>query len=111
VRLAGLAHARAPDHADGALASLMGSFEAARPGGSVRAATAHFDRAIALGRDRQAGPFVAKAETIALPAGDRAAFEALLRQALAVSAAHRDVANEAMRERATWLLGQADDLF
>ncbi len=111
VRLAGLAYARQPGHGDGALASLMGSFEAARPGGSARVATDYFDRAIALGGQRQAGPFVAKAEAIALAAGDRPAFEALLQQALAISAAHRDVANEVMRERATWLLGQADDLF
>ncbi|MEY8877375.1 MAG: TRAP transporter TatT component family protein [Leptothrix sp. (in: b-proteobacteria)] len=111
VRLATLAYARTPEHADGALASLMGSFEAARPGGSVTRAADYFDRSIAIGGARQAGPFVAKAEAMALPAGDRAAFEALLRQALAVSAAHRDVGNEVMRERATWLLAQADDLF
>ncbi|MGY0198374.1 TRAP transporter TatT component family protein [Leptothrix sp. BB-3] len=111
VRLAGLAYARAPGHGDGALASLMGTFEAARPGGSAATALTYFDRAIALGGTRQAGPWLAKAESIALPAGDRPAFEALLRQALAVSAAHRDVANEVMRERAAWLLAQVDDLF
>ncbi|MDP4302846.1 TRAP transporter TatT component family protein [Leptothrix discophora] len=111
VRLATLAYAVEPDHGQGALASLMGSFEAARAGGSRARADAYFDRAIAAGGPTQAGPRVAKAETLALPAGDRAAFVALLGQARAIAVAHRDVGNEAMRERADWLLGQVDDLF
>jgi len=111
IRLATLAWQKAPDHGDGALASLMGSFEAARPGGSRQQAAAYFDRAIALGAGLSAGPFVAKAEGLALPAADRPAFEALLRQALAASAARRDLQNEVMRERAQWLLDSADDLF
>lgn len=111
VRLAGLAYAVQPTHAEGALASLMGSFEAARPGGSVRQATAYFDEAISLGAGLNAGAFVSKAEGIAQPANDRPAFEALLRQALTASQARRDMANEVMRERAQWLLDTADDLF
>jgi predicted anti-sigma-YlaC factor YlaD len=111
VRLATLAYGVKPGHGDGALASLMGSFEAARPGGSVRQATAYFDHAIALGADKNAGAFVSKAEGIALPANDRPTFEALLRQAVVAAQARRDVANEVMRERALWLLETADDLF
>jgi TRAP transporter T-component len=90
---------------------LMGSFEAARPGGSVRQAAAYFDQAIALGQDKNASAFVGKAENVALPANDRAAFEALLQKALEASNARRDMPNEVMRERAQWLLESADDLF
>lgn len=111
VRLASLAYGVSPGHGEGALASLMGTFEAARPGGSMRLASAYFDQAIALGTGKNAGAFVGKAEAIALPAGDRPAFEALLRQALSASQAKRDVSNEVMRERAQWLLDVADDLF
>ena len=111
VRLATLAYQRAPGHGAGALASLMGNFEAARPGGSVAKATAYFDEAIALAAGQQAGPLVAKAEAIAQAAGDRVAFEALLRQALAASAQSKDLANQVMRLRAQWLLDSADDLF
>jgi hypothetical protein len=111
VRLAQLAYATQPDHAQGALASLMGSFEAARPGGSITLATQYFDQAIRLGAGRNAGAWVAKAEAIALPAQDRPAFEALLQQALSASQQHRDLSNEVMRERALWLLANADDLF
>ena len=111
LRLARLAWDRAPEHGGGALASLMGNLEAARPGGQPQQALAYFDRALALGAGLSAGPYVAKAEGWAQPAGDRAAFEALLQQALLASARRRDLPNEVMRERAQWLLASADDLF
>ena len=111
VRLAGLAWQAEPSFGDGALASLMGNFEAARAGGSREQAERYFDQAIAAGAGRNAGPYVAKAETIALPAGDRPAFEALLRQALAASARRSDLSNQVMQQRAQWLLESADDLF
>jgi predicted anti-sigma-YlaC factor YlaD len=111
VRLATLAYQLAPDHAEGALASLMGSFEMARAGGSPAQAQRYFDHAIQAGNGRSAGVFVAKAEGWALPGADRAAFEALLQQALAAARTRQDLPNEIMRERATWLLGAAPDLF
>ena len=111
IRLAQLAWNKTPNYGGGALASLMGSFETARPGGSRQQALFYFDQAISASAGKSAGPFVAKAEGIALPAGDRAAFDALLRQALFASNAQRDLQNEVMRERALWLLETADDLF
>ncbi len=111
IRLATLAWNADPDHGNGSLASLMGTFEAARPGGSLRQAQAYFDRAIEAGRGRNAGAFVAQAEALALASGDRVAFEALLQQAIAISSKHRDLGNEVMRERAQWLLDTADDRF
>lgn len=110
-RLAQWAWQRRPAFGDGALASLMGSFENARPGGSGETARQYFDRAIELGAGRNAGVFVAKAEGVALPAGDRALFESLLRQAIAVRDAHRNLNNEALAERAQWLLDTAEDRF
>ena len=111
VRLATLAWKLKPDHADGALASLMGSFEAARPGGSAQQALAYFDQAIVVSAGKNAGAYLAKAEGWALPAHDRPAFDALLRQALAASEKRRDLSNSVMRERALWLAENADDLF
>lgn len=110
-RLADLAWRLEPAHAEGGLASLMGSFEAGRPGGSRSQALAYFDAAQAAAAGRASGPYVARAEQIALPAGDRAQFDALLRQALDIAGRHRSLQNEAMRVRARWLLDQADDLF
>jgi predicted anti-sigma-YlaC factor YlaD len=42
---------------------------------------------------------------------DRATFERLLQRALQVAAAHPDLANQLMKERAQWLLDHADDRF
>lgn len=111
VRLARLAYAQQPDYGRGSLASLMGSFEAARPGGSAAQTLLYVDQSIALGGDDNAGLWVAKAENIALPNADRTGFEDLLRRALKVAQAHPDLQNTVMRERALWLLSTAEDLF
>jgi predicted anti-sigma-YlaC factor YlaD len=111
VRLASLAYAAQPDYGQGALAGLMAQLEAARPGGSSTQALRYFDQAIALGGASLATPYVAKAEGVALGAGDRAGFETLLRQALAIAAGHPTLPNNVSAERARWLLASADDLF
>lgn len=110
-RLARLAWETRPLHGDGALASLMGSFEAARPGGSRRQALLYFDQAIAAAGGNNAGALVAKAEGIALAEGDRDQFESLLRQAVGIARARHNLQNRIMAERAQWLLDQAEDLF
>ena len=51
------------------------------------------------------------AESLALPAGDRAAYERLLRQAFTAAAPRRDLASQVLRERAQWLLDSVDDRF
>ena len=111
LRLAQAADALEPSHGEGALASLLGTLEASRPGGSPEKAAGYFARSAQAGAGRSAGVFVAEAEALALPGGDRARFEALLRQALLVAQAHRNLSNEVMRERAQWLLNTIDDRF
>jgi hypothetical protein len=110
-RLAELAWQADPSFGQGALASLMGTLEAARVGGSPKKAEHFFDQAIALGQGKEAGPWVAKAESIALAQQDRERFEQWLQQAIKVSQQHRSLQNEVMRERAQWLLSTIDDLF
>ncbi|PLK48330.1 TRAP transporter TatT component family protein [Uliginosibacterium sp. TH139] len=114
IRLAELAWAMDPEWGEGALTSLMATFEAARPGGSSQRAQALFERSFAQSKGRSIGPLVGQAEAIALPAGDRAVFETLLNQALAFKdapAGPQALQNEVMRRRARWLLDAADDLF
>jgi predicted anti-sigma-YlaC factor YlaD len=111
IRLASLAWHLNPGYGDGSLASLMGSFEASRPNGSNLVAEQYFDQAITLGGANNSGALLAKAENIALPAGDRVAFEKLLRQALSNSKQRGDLQNAVMYERAQWLLDRVDDLF
>ncbi|WP_408594197.1 TRAP transporter TatT component family protein [Limnohabitans sp.] len=111
IQLAKLAWLKQPDFSQGALSSLMGTFEAARPGGSAAQAAVYFEQAVVAGAGQSAGVYVAQAESLALPKGDRASFEALLHKAVQVATLHRNLPNDIMRERATWLLGMADDLF
>ena len=111
VRLAESVWRTSPSFGQGAAASLMGNFEAARPGGSMTKAAAYFDEAIQAGGGQNPGPLVAKAEAIAQPTGDRTAFEALLQKALSVSAKRYDLTSQIMRQRAQWLLDSVDDLF
>lgn len=111
MRLAELAWQVQPSYGQGALASLMGTLESAKVGGSRQKAERYFDQAMDLGRGEQAGPYVAKAESVALPADDRKQFEQLLKQAIDISKQHRSLPNEVMRERAQWLLASVDDLF
>jgi predicted anti-sigma-YlaC factor YlaD len=53
-------------------------------GGSVEKARAHFARAVALQHASSPGPYVSLAIGVAAPAQDRAEFESLLKQALAI---------------------------
>jgi len=114
VRLAQLAWQADPAWGKGALTGLLATFEAGRPGGSRPQALAWFDQAIAQGGDRNAGALVGKAEAYAQSAADRALFESLLKQAVAIKDAPdspQALQNEVMRRRAAWLLEQAPDLF
>lgn len=109
VRLARAADQIDPGHAEGALASLLGTLEASRPGGSSVEAMRYFERARLVAGDRQAGVFLAEAE--ALASTDRTRFEALLQKTVNTARAHRTLANEAIRERAQWLLDTLDERF
>ena len=111
VNLASLAWKKNPDFNRGGLTSLMGTFEASRPGGSMALAEKYFDQAITQSKGEIAGPWVAKAESIALKKQDQKVFTQWLNQAIQIAKAHRNLENEVMRERAMWLLETADDLF
>lgn len=99
----------------GALHSFLITYEMSRAGPDPAArATAHFDRAVALSRGGQAAPFVALAEAVCIQQQDRARFEQLLRQALAINPDEHPawrLANLVLQRRARWLLARADELF
>ena len=114
VRLAQLAWAADPEWGQGSVTGLLGTFEAARPGGNPQQALAYFDQAIVQSAGRSAGALLAKAEGHAQPAGDKESFARLLRQALAIkdeAGSPLTTQNEVMRRRAQWLLEKIDDLF
>lgn len=83
-------------------------------GGSVERARWHFARAVELGGGRRPGPYVALAVGVALPAQDRAEFERLLGQALALdpdAEPSQRLATLITQRRARALLARAGDLF
>jgi TRAP transporter T-component len=83
-------------------------------GGSAPRARAHFDRAVELSRGQSAFAYVTLASSVAHPARDRAEFERLLRQALAIDAGKRPsarLANLVAQKRARFLLARASRLF
>ncbi|HEV8632314.1 MAG TPA: TRAP transporter TatT component family protein [Thermoanaerobaculia bacterium] len=101
----------------GALHQAMLSVEASTPaaaGGSPARVEQHYQRAAALAGGHDAGLFVSYAQAMAVPARDRAAFESLLEQALAVgldAAPELRLANTLAQQKARWLLDHADDYF
>jgi predicted anti-sigma-YlaC factor YlaD len=100
----------------GAIHTFLISYEPARQGAggdALARSQAHFERALALTEGRQAAPFVAMAETVAVGRQDRAQFEMLLNRALAVDVEARPqwrLANLVMQRRARWLLSRTEDL-
>ncbi|MCX5659490.1 MAG: TRAP transporter TatT component family protein [Planctomycetota bacterium] len=108
---------------EGAIHTFLITYEMVRPGAGKlgpERAKKHFDRAMERGAG--AGALVAYAESVCLQAQNRAEFEALLKQALAINAdAGKDVDADAkpdrrmvtliLQQRARWLLGRVDDLF
>lgn len=83
-------------------------------GGSPDRARQHFDRAVALAGGQSAFAYVTMASSVSLPAGDRAEFERLLKQALAIDVSRKPsirLANLIAQKRARFLLATADRLF
>jgi len=83
-------------------------------GGSVERARAHFRRAVELQQGLSPGPYVALAMGVAEPAQDRAEFESLLKQALAIDP-EKDpsmrLVTLVQQRRAQALLDHVDALF
>ncbi len=74
----------------------------------------HFERAMALSDNAQAGPLLAYAEAVCVQQQDRVRFQSLLQQALALDVNARPefrLVNLVMQRRARWLLGRIDELF
>jgi predicted anti-sigma-YlaC factor YlaD len=74
----------------------------------------HFERAMALSDNAQAGPLLAYAEAVCVQQQDRVRFQSLLQQALAIDVNARPefrLVNLVMQRRARWLLGRIDELF
>ncbi len=102
---------------EGTIHDFFIAFEGGRPaaaGGSAERARRHFERAVAISRGQRAAPYVVLAESVCVGEQNRAEFEALLRQALAVevdATPSQRLANQVAQRRARWLLARSEDLF
>jgi predicted anti-sigma-YlaC factor YlaD len=83
-------------------------------GGSAQHAREHFKRAVELQHGSSPGPYVSLATGVALPAQDRAEFESLLKEALAIDP-QKDPGNQLVtlvqQRRARALLDHIDTMF
>jgi predicted anti-sigma-YlaC factor YlaD len=83
-------------------------------GGSEAGARRHFERAVSVQQGTMAGPYVALAEGVTVPKGDRGEFEKLIQQALAVDPEKKKpvrLVNIIAQKRARALLDRVDELF
>jgi predicted anti-sigma-YlaC factor YlaD len=83
-------------------------------GGSYARAREQFDEAVESSGGHRAAPYVTLAESVSVARQDRAAFQHLLEQALAVDVDVKPelrLANLIYQKRARWLLSRADELF
>lgn len=110
LKLAQLAWQSNPQFDHGALASMMGTLELARPGGKAADAERYFDLGIQWRRD-QIAPLVSKAENWAVAKQDQDAFKQLLNQAIENGKDKTDLTNTIMVRRARWLLSTSENLF
>jgi len=102
----------------GAIHTFLINYEMVRPGMKPSDAQAcakrHFDRALELSAGKLAAPYVTYAEAVCVQQQQRAEFEKLLHQALAIdadAAPEARLANLVAQRRARWLLGRIDELF
>ncbi|MGB8932355.1 MAG: TRAP transporter TatT component family protein [Anaeromyxobacteraceae bacterium] len=86
----------------------------AAEGGGVERAKQHYERALALSKNKKLGPRVSYAEGVLVKAQDREAFTRLLEEVLSADPSAdkpHALENVLAQRRARALLGQADDLF
>lgn len=101
----------------GAIYDFFIVYEGGRPaaaGGSVERARTRLEQALKLSGGQRAAPLVSFAETVDVGLQDRAEFEKLLNQALAINInalPEQRLANVIAQRRARWLLGRMDRLF
>jgi hypothetical protein len=103
-----------PAFDQGAADEFFIAYEASRPGGDLRAARRHYERALALSGGTRASTYLALAESVAVPEQDLGEFRRLIAAALAVdpdAAPDLRLVNTIARRRAEWLESNASNLF
>jgi predicted anti-sigma-YlaC factor YlaD len=103
-----------PDAEDGSLQEFLITYEASRPGGSLKKAKNHFQKALELTKGQDASAYLNYAENIDEKEQNQEEFEEMLHKALAIDADKKPswrLVNLIMQNRAKWLLSRVDTLF
>lgn len=90
------------------------SYEAGRPGGSLKKARHHYRRALAISKGKRAGIYIALAEAVAIKQQNLREFRALLKKAAAVDVnivLEFRLVNAIAHDRARWLKKRIPELF
>ena len=99
---------------EGALHAFEVQLAAAQPGEpDYEAISRHYQRALELSQGKDAGLYLAYAETVSVPKQNRAEFDSLIEKALAVDVdadPSRRLLNALAHRRAEWLRERAEDL-
>ena len=99
---------------DGVVYDYLSIYEVSRVGGSIEKGREYYEHALAIGPERGPVLWSTWAETGSVASGDRAEFEALLRQALDFdidSEPGSRLVNQVAQVRAAWLLENVEDYF
>jgi predicted anti-sigma-YlaC factor YlaD len=101
----------------GAIHTFLITYESARQGVAgdpAMRSRRHFDRAVEISKGQAASPYVSYAEAVPLAKQDKAEFERVLNQAVAIDPNAKPewrLENMIMQKRARWLLARVPDLF
>jgi tetratricopeptide (TPR) repeat protein len=99
---------------DGSAHEFFIAYEAGRPGGSLDAARAHYERTLELSAGERASVYLALAESVSVAEQDVAEFRALLNRAREIDPDDKPgsrLLNIIAQERADWLETQIPELF
>ena len=102
-----------PDYQEGSIHDFLITYEASRPGGSLKKAKEHFQRALELNHGSNASTYVNYAVNVDEAERNREEFEEMLNKALTIDVDKKPsgrLENLIMQKRAKWLLSHMDKM-
>ena len=102
-----------PDFGEGDIQDFLITYEASRPGGSLKKAKEHFKRALELNKGMSASTYLNYAENVDEAEKNKEEFQEMLDKALAIDVDQKPafrLVNLIMQKRARWLLSRMDKM-
>ncbi len=102
-----------PDYDEGTIHDFLITYEASKPGGSLKKAKEHFKRSLELNKGMSASTYVNYAESVDEAEKNKDEFEEMLHKALDIDPDQKPgsrLVNLIMQKRAKWLLSRMDKM-